>query len=158
VTTITVTINDEGKPVGLTPKDQRAWARFCKTMKGAEPGEVFSLDYWFPRSGSFHRLHMKMMAVLFESQEQFDDPDKFRKWMETGAGYCDIVPGPNGRMVAIPKSISYKSLDDEGMREVHEAIKAFARSERFSDFLWPHLSADQQAEMVESIIRPFERG
>ena len=157
MTTITIVIDNTGKPIGSTPKDEKAWARFKKMLREAGPGELMTMDFWFPRNGKFHRLHMAMIAQLFDAQEQFDDSDKFRKWVEVGAGYCEFLPGPSGKMVAMPKSISYKSLDDEGMAELHEKVKEFCRSERYKDFLYPHLSDADQAEMVESIIQPFER-
>lgn len=156
MTTITVIIDANGKPSGATEKDERAWNRFKKLIRDGGPGEVFTLDYWFPRNGKFHRLHMAMMAQLFAAQEQFDNPDAFRKWCEVGAGYCDMLPGPKGKMMPFPKSISYKSLDDEGMREVHENIKAFARGGHFGAFLWPHLSEAQQSGMVEMVLGGFE--
>jgi len=154
---MTLTIDDTGKPAGLTEKDKRAYNRFKKMLAGAEPGEVFSLDYWFPRNGKFHRLHMTMVTTLFDSQEQFEDDYQFRKWLEVGAGYCDWMPGPTGKAVPIPKSISYRKLDDEGMKEVHEKVKAFIRGPHAQQFLWPHLTTQQQTEMVDTILQEFER-
>lgn len=157
MTTITLTINEQRKPEGFKDKDKRAYARFKKMLSEAEPGEILSVAFWFPRNGKFHRLHMAMIAQLFDAQEQFEDDEQFRKWLEVGAGYCTWAPGPSGKAVPIPKSISYKSLDDEGMRDVHEKVKAFIRSPHAQNFLWPHLSGQQQTEMVELVLQGFER-
>lgn len=156
MTTITVTKDETGKLVGLGDKDRKAYARFKRVIEDLQPGEMFTLQTWFPRDGWRHRKHFSMLAGMFDAQEQFDDPDKFRMWVQVGAGWCDFVPGPTGRMVAIPKSIAYDKIDDADFTEHHEAVKRFFRSDRAQSFLWPHLTPMQASEMVESIIRPFE--
>lgn len=154
---MTVVKTDEGRLAGLGERDQRAYARFKKMIDDLGAGEFFTLDFWFPRNGKFHRKHMKMISDVFQSQERFEDEYQFRKYLEVGAGYCTWAPGAKGGIIAIPKSISYAKLDDEGLSEVHEKIKAFLRSERPQSWLWPHLNPDQRAEMVETIVAGFER-
>lgn len=157
MTTITVVKNDQGKLAGLGDKDQRAYARFKKMIEDLGAGEFFTLDFWFPRFGPFHRKHMKMVNDLFDSQERFEDDYQFRKYLEVGAGYCTWAPGAKGGIIAIPKSISYRSLDDEGLSRLHEKIKAFVRSARPQQWLWPHLTPLQRAEMVRTILEGYER-
>ena len=82
--------------------------------------------------------------------------EQFRKWTEVGAGFCDFVPGPKGRMVALPKSIAYHAIDDEEFSTVHENVKAFLRSVHARRFLWPHQDESQSAEMVSTLISEFE--
>lgn len=156
MTTITVTRDDKGKLTGFGEKDRRAYARFRKMLEAIQPGEIFQLDYWFPRHGAFHRLHFAMLAAILDAQEQFDDIDKLRYWLTVGAGDVDFYPGPTGRMVAIPRSINYRKMDDEDFRDHHERVKAFLRSPHAQTFLWPHLPPDQAAEMVESVLAQFE--
>lgn len=157
MTTITVVKRDDGKLGGLGDKDQRAYARFKKMLDELGAGEFFTIDYWFPRNGSFHRKHMAMIAALYGAQERFEDETSFRKYLEIGAGYCTWAPGAKGGIVAIPKSIKYSKLDDEGLAELHEKVKAFARSARPQKWLWPHLTPAERSEMVESVVREFER-
>lgn len=149
---ITITIDDRGKPVGLVDADKRGWRRFLKMVKEGEPGEIFTLEVWFPRDKHFHRMHLKMVRTLWDSQELFDDYDDFRKWSYIGIGHVTWVPGPDGQMVPIPKSIDYKSLDDEGIREIHTKSLAFFRSEYARKTLWPHLREEQTYDMVESLL------
>lgn len=158
VTTMTVTKSDDGRLVGLGEKDRRAYGRFKKMIDGMGDGEFFTLEYWFPRNGGFHRKHMALMTALFDSQERFEDDTAFRKYLEIGAGYCTWAPGAKGGIVAIPKSIAYSKLDDEGLAELHEKVKAFVRSERPQRWLWPHLTMQQRGEMVESVLSGFDHG
>lgn len=47
---------------GLSERDQKGWRRFWNQIKRAEPGEVFSIETWFPRVGAYHRRHMPSTA------------------------------------------------------------------------------------------------
>jgi hypothetical protein len=149
-------IKDEtGKLAGATEKDQRAWSKFLKRIK--ELGQSSILFEWRePRSGPFHRRHFAMLAALFHAQEQFVDDEQFRKWGEVGAGHADLVPGPTGKAVALPKSIAYSKLEQHEFEELHKSVFAFYRSLYATRFLWPHLSDQQATEMVETILREFE--
>lgn len=157
MTTINLTMGDNGKITGFGEKCLRAWKRLLKIFADLEPGEIVVIEYWFPRNSKLHRMHFAMLAGLYDIQEQFDDPEKLRPWVQVGAGHCDFYPGPNGRMVAVPKSISFRSIDDAEFQEHHEAVKKFMRSDRCQSFLWPHLSPAQASEMVETLLRDFEK-
>lgn len=157
MTTITVTKNGEGRIVGFNDKDKQAYARFKRVLDKCEPGEIFTLDYWFPRHGKFHRLHFVMIKAIYEAQEQFFEIERLRDWLTIGAGHAIFVPHPNGKTMVMADSIAYKRLDDEAFKEHHEKVKDFLRSPRAVQFLWPHLSDYQASEMVESILVQFER-
>ena len=146
-----------GKLAGFGARGERAYARFLAAVRDLEAGEMLSFEYKVPRSGPFHRRHFKMLWAFFAAQEQFVDEHDFRKWTEVGAGHVQFVPGPDGRMVALPKSISYEALDDEPFRELHEKVVRFLRSQHATRFLWPHLSDLQAGNMVETILAEFER-
>jgi len=157
VSSITVIRDEMGKLNGLGKKDRIAWARFVKIMKELEPGELFQVRFWFPRESWRHRKHFAMLAQVFDAQEQFDDPDKLRKWLEIGAGYCELLPGPHGKMVEVSKSIAYDKLDDAEFAEHHEAVKGFLRSEHSRRFLWPHMGETQSFDMIDTLLAEFEK-
>lgn len=153
---ITVMKDDTGKLDGFSDADKRAYRKYAAKIKALEIGELFSFKVSFPRSGPFHRLHMKMIATFFQSQEKFDDEYFFRKWTEIGAGYCLYVPGDDGNMVAIPRSISYDELEQSDYEELHRKTVDFLRGERAQRHLWPHLPRVQSWEMVETVLAGFE--
>lgn len=157
MSTVIVVKDDRGHLAGFGEKGERAYARFLSAVRQLEPGEMLSFTYRVPRSPGFHRRHFVMLRAFFDSQEQFGDEHQFRKWAEVGAGYADFLPGPKGRMVALPKSIAYEALDDEEFRDVHHAVMAFLRSEHARRFLWGHLTEQQTYDMVEAIMGEFER-
>lgn len=141
---------------GLGEQNESRWRRFWNWIKRAEPGEVFSIETWTPRSGPFHRRHMKLESAVFAAQERIEEFEAFRTWTKIGAGFVDWLPGPlGGGVIPVPKSISYTKLDEVGMREFHEACIRFWRGDRAQRVLWPHLSGAQRAEMIELILGGF---
>lgn len=143
---------------GLDERSKKGWRRFWNMIVKAEPGEVFSVQTWFPRIGVFHRRHMLMEQRVFQAQERIESFDRFRTWAKIGMGFCDWLPGPaGGGVIPVPKSIAYRNLDEEGMREFHESWLAFLRTERAQRVLWPHLSPHLRSEMLETVIGEFER-
>jgi hypothetical protein len=145
-----------GKVDGLGEKGKRQWRRFLNDLFKLEPGEVMTIKTHKARSGPFHRRHMKMEQVVFESQERFDNFDKgFRDWLKVGAGHCDWHPGPKGGVFPVPKSISYADMEEHEMREFHmEAVK-FLRTPHALKTLWPHLPEAQRVEMIETVLGGF---
>ena len=157
MTTLTITRDDTGKLVGCGEKDKKAYAAFQRRVHELQPGEIYQLTVWFPRNQKLHGLHFALLTTVFDNQEQFTDPDQLRAWLQVGAGHCEFVPGPKGRMVALPKSISFRALDDVEFQAHHEAVKDFLRTPYASAFLWGHLSDQEQAAMVDTILSQFER-
>lgn len=150
-------IDERGKLAGIDEKNDRAYGRFRKKLENMRPGDTLAFDFKLPRSPKFHRLHFAFLGALFDTQEVFDEPERMRKWLETGAGHCDFMPGPDGSLVALPKSIAYEALDDTAFHDVHEGIKAFLRSPMAYRFLWPHLNDEGREQMVEAVLVEFER-
>lgn len=153
--TITLHIGPDGKPAGITEKDDRLYTAFKYRLKDLGK-ESITFSWKEPRSGPYHRRHFAMINAIYEGQEQFQDQDMFRKWLEVGAGYAEFCPSSTGKMCAIPKSIAYDKLDQKEFQEVHEAIFQFARSLHATRFLWPHLSDKEAGEMIEALLREFE--
>ncbi len=151
-----ITKDNTGKLVGMDEKGARAYAKWKKRVEELEPGELIHFTYALPRSGPFHKRHMGMVRALFEAQEQFEDLDVFQDWLKTGAGYCKFVPGPTGKMCALPDSIAFERLDQAEFEPIHEKMMAFAHSLHATRFLWGHLSDAQGSEMVESILAEWE--
>ena len=154
---VTVYKDETGKLAGWGQAGARAYNRFLKAVRELEVGEMLGFTFKVPRAPKFHRLHFAMLRSLFDAQEQFSDDYEFRKWTEVGAGHVKFVPGPTGKMVALPLSIAYEALDDVEFGELHGKVKDFMRSEHARRFLWPHLDSNQTYETIETILSEFER-
>lgn len=140
---------------GLDERSKKGWRRFWRMIVDAEPGEVFSVETWFPRRGPFHRRHMAMEQAVFQAQERISEFESFRAWLKVGAGFVDWIPGPKGAVMPIPRSIAYRKLDEEGMREFHEACVTFLQTPHAAKVLWPHLVAQTQADMMHAALGEF---
>lgn len=150
-------IDECGKLTGIDDKQERAYARFRTKLAKLRPGDTLSFDFKIPRSPRFHRLHFAMLGAFFASQEVFDDADRMRKWLEVGCGHVEFMPGPDGSLVALPKSVAYEALDDVEFHDVHEGVKAFIRTAQAYRYLWPHLNDAGREQMVEAVLQEFER-
>jgi hypothetical protein len=141
---------------GLGERGRKQWRRFVNGLLRLEPGEMVEIKTRKPRSGPFHRRHMKLEQRFFEAQERFEHFDPgFRDWLKVGAGHCDWYPGPRGGVFPVPKSISYDQLEDDVMREFHDNVVAFLRTEHAGRTLWKHLSPTQRIEQVEFLLAGF---
>lgn len=155
--TIIITRGDDGKIDGLGEKDKLAYARFGKRLKELATGDCMTISTWFDRNPKLHGLHFSILTSAFDAQEQFSTLEGFRHWVACGAGHCVYAPGPQGKMVAIPLSVSWTALDDSEFADYHKRAIAFLQSERATSFLWPHLSAEDQSEMIEGILSAHEK-
>lgn len=156
MTTITITKDEAGKLVGFTERDARALGRWRSMVDNLETGELLDFEVKFAVNRRFHNLVMRCVRDIFEAQEYFEDFDVFRLWIYIHAGHCVWEPGATGGIVPVPKSFSDKDNDDEEKRVVFDKIKAAMRSGKPGQRLWKHLNESQRAEMVETILAPYE--
>ena len=147
--------DERGKLAGYGEAGARAWARFQKMLARLAQGETLVFKWWEPRSPGFHKLFFSKLHALFERQERFDDVDKLRTWLTVGAGEADFMPGPRGRLVAIPKSIAWHKLDEADFRELVRKIDDFLWTHHAREFMWPQLSTEQTYEILEGLRGQF---
>ena len=139
---------------GATKDDRSAWRRFWKRLTKLEPGEMAKAEMMFPRSGPFHRRHMKIEQTIFDAQDRFTDFEMFRDWLKIGAAWVVWVPGAKGGIVPLPKSISYAKADEEEFRQYHHQVMSFLRGEYAAPYLWKHLG-DGAHEMMRVLLEGF---
>jgi len=140
---------------GLDDASQKSWRRFWNGLLRLEPGEIASIETRIPRSMGFHKRHMVIEQAVFRAQDRIASFEQFRTWLKVGAGFVDWLPGRDGQIVPVPKSISFADCDEATMRAFHDDAIAFLRTEQAARFLWPHLTAQQGGEMVETIMLEF---
>lgn len=154
---LVITKGPDGKLCGLGDANERAYAKWRKAVESLAPGETLRFQWWMPRSPKHHGLFFAKVSALHLMQEQFEDVDRLRQWLTVGAGYCDLVPGPKGHMVAMPQSIAWHRLDEAAFCEVHAKVDEFMWTPRARSFLWGHLSDAQSLAMVEAWRTEFDR-
>lgn len=152
---VVITKGQTGKLEGMGEKGARAWAKFTRRVQAMRPGETLRFQWHEPRSPQHHRLFFVKVAALLDQQEQFEDVDRLRQWLTVGAGFCDFVPGPKGRMVALPKSIAWHLLDEAEFSDLHAKVDAFLWSPHARAFLWPHLTDEQSYALMDAFMEQF---
>lgn len=143
--------DETGKLSGFGEKGAKAWAKFRKTVDELAIGETLSFSWAAPRSPGYHRRFFARLGYLFDMQEQFEDIDALRSWLTVGAGEADFVPGPKGRMVAMPRSIKWAKLDQVEFELLSRRVDEFLWTDHAQRFLWPHLTPDQTQQMIEAL-------
>lgn len=152
---LVITKGEDGQLAGLDEKGERAWRKWLATIKALATGDTLTFSYRLPRSPGFHKRHFKILAAVFNQQDQFDDPDNLRKWLEVGAGFCDLVPGPHGKPVAMPRSIAWDRLEQAEFEWHHTQVMQFLRSTRATHFLWPQLDDLAADTLVNNVLAHF---
>ena len=158
MTDVIVFKGNDGKLAGMGDKGRRAWEKFRRTVTELEIGDTLKLSFHLPRSRPHHSFFFAKLSGLFERQERFDDIDRLRTWLTVGAGYCDLMPGPGGALVAVPQSLAFHRMDEAEFVDLHQKITAFLGTEHAMCFLFPYLDYDQAYVAIEQWHREFDRG
>lgn len=154
---VVITKDSQGKLAGLDPAGQRAYAKFKRAVIAMAPGQTMGFSFWLPRCPEHHAFFFVKVNKLLERTEAFDDATKLRHWLTIGAGYCDFVPGLDGKPNAIPKSLDFESMDEADFCGLQLAIDQFLWTAHAQAVLWPELSSQRRWECMESFMESFRR-
>lgn len=156
MTAIVITKNSQGKLEGIDEKGQRAYLKWRRLVTDLEPGQTLTFSYRMPRSPAHHRFFFQKLQSLLARTEAFDELDNLRYWIVMGAGYCDFVPGLDGKPNAIPKSLDFTQMDETEFSELHRKVDTFLWTSRAQATLWPHLDEEARYRSVEAFLKEFE--
>lgn len=154
---LVITKGMDGKLCGLDDKSQRAYNKFKAVVASLLHGQTLGFTFRLPRSPKHHAFFFQKLQKLLERSEAFTELDKLRPWVILGAGYCDFVPGLDGKPNAIPKSIDFDSMDEAEFTALHLAVDTFLWTLRAQAILWPDLDTDQRWACMESFMEGFQR-
>ncbi len=87
-------------------------------------GREMSVSLSNPRNLAFHR---KFFALLYAGRELANtefNAEQFRAVVTTGAGWADFIE-QDGRMVAVPRSISFASMKQEEFENLYSDVLDF---------------------------------
>ena len=154
---VVITKGETGALEGFGQKGARAWAKFRARVAAMAPGETLHFEWHEPRSPQHHKLFFAKLGALLDLQEQFEDTDTLRQWLTVGAGYCRFVPGPTGRMVALPLSIAWHRMEEVEFAELHRKVDDFLWTPHARAFLWPHMTDQQSYNLIDLWQLEFSR-
>lgn len=122
-----ITIDDEGK----------------EALDSIGQGELVKVKVTKARNLKHHRKFFSMLNLVLENQERFPTIDHLLTAVKIEAGFYDDVPiDLNGKLVYVPKSISFAKMDQLAFDDFYmRAITACCR-------LLPHLNAEDIRQEV----------
>lgn len=154
---ITVFKGKNGKLAGFGEKGSRAYAKFRRTLADLESGQTLTFSFKIPRSPVHHRYFFWKLGGLFKRQEKFTDDKWLREWLTMGAGFCDMMPGADGVLMMMPRSLNFDDMDEAEFVELHRQINDFMWTERAQAFLWPHLTPARRHDVVQQWHEDFDK-
>ncbi|MES2346707.1 MAG: hypothetical protein V4641_03965 [Pseudomonadota bacterium] len=78
-------------------------------------------------------------------------------WLKVGSGFVDWMAGPTGGVFPVPKSISFDKCSEDKMRDFHDNVKAFLRTEHAAKYLFPDAPIFLAESGIEEILSRYER-
>jgi hypothetical protein len=128
----------------LVPCDDVASAALAKIKHGA----VVQVEIKRPRNILHHRKFFALLNLVFENQDKYEEPEHLLAALKTSVGHCDFLPGHNGMLVAIPKSIAFHKMDQTEFEAFYDrCVDKIARH-----FL-PGVKSEDLRREVEELIR-----
>lgn len=73
-----------------------------------------------PRNVEHHRKFFALLQAVFPHQRVYPTLDGLTAAIKCATGHGDTVKLPDGRIVLVPKSISFAKMDQKGFQEFYE--------------------------------------
>lgn len=106
-------------PGGLMALNQ-AEAEKLEDLVGREVKAVITQ----PRNLAFHRKYFALLKVAHDMSNTDMNREQFRIYVQAGAGYCTFTQ-LDGKSLAIPKSISFASMDEIEFNRLYNDVLSF---------------------------------
>jgi hypothetical protein len=87
-------------------------------------GRELSVRLSSPRNLAFHRKFFSLLHVGLEMCDTQFTAEQFRAICVTGSGWADYIEH-GGRMIAIPRSISFASMGEEEFENLYSGVLSF---------------------------------
>ena len=78
-----------------------------------------------PRNIGFHKKYFAMLKVGYDMADTPFNMEQFRLYVQAGAGWCEFLQGHDGNLVAVPKSISFTSMDQFEFQVLYSDVLNF---------------------------------
>lgn len=105
-------------------------------IKHLKPGEVYRFEFKKMRNAAHHRKFFALVGFVAQHSSVYDTTDKALIAIKLAVGHCDFVAHPQtGELVAMPKSISFASMDQIEFDKFYEkAVNGVMQ------YLLPHIN------------------
>jgi len=114
----------------LTPMSEKDQINFNKL----KPGDHIQIEKWKERNIRFHKKFFALLNCTIYHMPEHEEFDKyrnieyFRKYLMIIIGHCDVIIGITGKENYVPKSINFKTLDDDKFSDIYsKALNAILK-------------------------------
>jgi len=97
-------------------------------------GEVLMCDVKRNRNVGHHKKGFKLLHLMFDNQDKFDDFETFRDWVQIAAGIVERIIGPEGELYYKIKSLAFDKMDQSEFEKVYNKIVTVAYEKLGQDF------------------------
>ena len=104
-------------------------------------GDIMEMAWKKPRNPGFHRKYFALIRLIYNNTDRFPNQTICRVWLQIKAGHVDFVEN-EGELTAIPKSISFESMDDAEFEKVFNSVVDVA----INDLNFPKQMIDEVAK------------
>ena len=101
--------------VGFVPASDAA-RRFADKVR---IGALVELEGRQPRNLAHHRLFWALMDWASENCHGYETPEQVLHTVKVLMGHCDFVPDGRSGLIAVPRSISFASMDEVAFSDFH---------------------------------------
>lgn len=84
-------------------------------------GEVYQCEIKKPRNLKFHRKFFALLQYVFDNQDKYSNLSDLRVEILLQCGAYDEHITVDGKMVYVPKSLSFESMDDVEFEQLYGA-------------------------------------
>lgn len=92
-------------------------------------GEVYYCEIKKPRNYMFHCKFFALIKLGHENTRLDLPEDAYRAYVVMKAGFADVFELPNGKKMALPKSISFSNMDEDEFQKVYHAVLSIIKKD-----------------------------
>ncbi len=104
-------------------------------LEKIHPGECVMAEVKMSRNPGFHRLAFAMLQASFHNQDQFQDFDVYRQYLQIQAGLCSPIAKNNGNVWFVVDSLAFDKMDEPEFRVAYEKLLTAAVEKMGQDWL-----------------------
>lgn len=87
-------------------------------LQSIKQGEIVAVKLTKPRNSAFNRKYFALLQIVVDNTD-YSNTDQILHLMKLKLGYFDQIVNTNGKVVCIPKSISFAKMDSEKFNQFY---------------------------------------
>lgn len=132
-----VTRTADGK---LIPSSEKS----IKIFNKVKIGEEILIDYKAKRNVQFHKKGFSLLNIVFQNQDIYRNLEDLRVEFRLKAGYYTEHITTKGKLIYIPKSMSFAEMDENEFEEIYS---------KFIDIALKHFVKMDKRDFEDAILR-----